>query len=148
MHSQAQFLIERLTDDLPLPARQTEMSAGLDLRANISEKIIIKKGARALIPTGIKVALPFGFEAQVRSRSGLALKHGVAVLNSPGTIDADFRGEIGVVLINHGEADFSLQRGDRIAQMIISKIEIPAFQEVASLPETTRGTGGYGSTGT
>jgi dUTP pyrophosphatase len=143
------FLIERINDakDLPIPARQTTLSAGLDLYANVTNTITIKKGERVLIPTGIRIALPFGFEAQIRSRSGLALKHGVAVLNSPGTVDADFRGEIKVLLINHGENDFYVNRGERIAQMVIAKVEMADFTEVSSLPETERGEGGYGSTG-
>jgi dUTP pyrophosphatase len=153
VNSQEQFLIERTFDakDLPIPARQTPQSAGLDLHANVTEAIVIKKGERFLIPTGIRIALPFGFEAQIRSRSGLALKHGVAVLNSPGTIDADYRGEIGVVLINHGTEDFAVNRGDRIAQMIIAKVEMCLFSEVETMPQTDtdsqRGAGGYGSTG-
>jgi len=141
------FLISKTNDatDLPTPTRQTPQSAGLDLHAKIS--ITIKKGERALVPTGIRLALPFGYEAQVRPRSGLALKHGVTVLNAPGTVDADYRGEIGVILINLGEDDFPIQRGDRIAQMVIAKVEMCDFTEVDVLPDTDRGQGGYGSTG-
>ena len=142
-----QFLISRTENalDLALPTRQTPQSAGLDLHANIS--VTISKGERTLVPTGIKVALPLGYEAQVRPRSGLALKHGITVLNAPGTIDADYRGEIGVLLINHGVEDFTIQRGDRIAQLVIAKVEMIDFQEVDELPDTPRGNGGYGSTG-
>jgi len=141
------FLISRTANalDLPLPTRQTPQSAGLDLHANIS--VTILKGERTLVPTGIKVALPFGYEAQVRPRSGLALKHGITVLNAPGTIDADYRGEVGVLLINHGAQDFVIQRGDRIAQLVIAKVEMIDFQEADELPDTLRGDGGYGSTG-
>jgi len=142
-----QFLISRTANalDLPLPTRQTPQSAGLDLHANIS--VTIPKGERTLVPTGIRVALPFGYEAQVRPRSGLALKHGITVINTPGTIDADYRGEIGVVLINHGNEDFAIKRGDRVAQLVIAKVEMIEFQEVDELPDTQRGDGGYGSTG-
>jgi len=144
---QLEFLLNRTEDakDLPLPARQTPQSAGLDLHAKIDT--VIKKGERALIPTGIRIALPFGYEAQVRPRSGLALKHGVTVLNTPGTIDADYRGELCVLLVNWGEEDFTVVRGDRIAQMIIKKVEMVEFEEVSELPDTLRGDGGYGSTG-
>ncbi|MCL2840710.1 MAG: dUTP diphosphatase [Defluviitaleaceae bacterium] len=152
MDLQAQYLLNRTEDakDLPLPSRQTPQSAGLDLHANIHETIIIKKGARALIPTGIRLALPFGYEAQIRPRSGLALKHGITVLNSPGTVDADYRGEVKALLINHGHEDFSINRRDRIAQMVIAKVEMIDFQEVNTpddLSKTMRGEGGYGSTG-
>ncbi|MCL1842444.1 MAG: dUTP diphosphatase [Defluviitaleaceae bacterium] len=142
-------MLERTEDalDLPIPARQTQQSAGVDLHAKITDPVTIKKGECVLIPTGIKIALPFGFEAQVRSRSGLALNHGVVVLNSPGTIDADFRGEIKVLLINHGVENFLINRGDRIAQMIFAKVEMMDFVISEKLPETERGEGGYGSTG-
>lgn len=142
-------LLERTDDakDLPVPARQTPQAAGVDLHAKITEPVLIKKGECVLIPTGIKIALPFGFEAQIRSRSGFALNHGVVVLNSPGTIDADYRGEIKVLLINHGVESFEIKRGDRIAQMVFSKIEMLDFNEMDKLPETQRGEGGYGSTG-
>jgi dUTP pyrophosphatase len=142
-------LLERTSDakDLPVPTRQTPQAAGLDLHAKVSSVVTIKKGECVLIPTGIKIALPFGFEAQIRSRSGLALNHGVVVLNSPGTVDADYRGEVKVLLINHGMADFVIKRGDRIAQMIISKVEMMEITETDSLPETERGESGYGSTG-
>jgi len=142
-----QFLISKTDNalDMPLPSRQTAQSAGFDLHANMNA--IIKKGERILIPTGIKISLPFGYEAQIRPRSGLALKHGVTLVNSPGTIDADYRGEIGVILINLGEQDFTITRGDRIAQMVIAKVEMVAFEEVTELSTSERGTGGFGSTG-
>ena len=141
-------LLERTNDakDLPIPSRQTPLSAGLDLHAKISATL--RKGERILIPTGVKIALPFGVEAQVRSRSGLALKHGIAVLNAPGTIDADYRGEIGVILINHGCEDFHITRGDRIAQLVFAKVEMLDFSEVELLLATARDAGGFGSTGT
>jgi len=144
------FLIKRTNDalDLPLPARQTVGSAGFDLHANISA--VIRKGERVLVPTGIKIALPFGYEAQIRPRSGLALKHGVTVLNTPGTVDADYRGELKVLLINLGNEDFHINRGDRIAQMVIAKVEMVSFTLINAdkeLPDSQRGVGGYGSTG-
>lgn len=132
---------------LELPHYATLHAAGADLRAAIEEELILRPGERALIPTGFAMALPDGFEAQVRPRSGLALKHGVTVLNTPGTIDADYRGEVGVILINHGDAPFHIQRGDRIAQMIIAPFVQAAFDEVAELSETARGSGGFGSSG-
>jgi len=143
----AKFLISRTADarDLPLPSRQTPQSAGLDLQANVT--VTIKKGERVLIPTGIKIALPFGYEAQIRPRSGLALKHGITVLNTPGTVDADYRGELCVLLMNHGNEDFQINRGDRVAQMIITKVEMTDFEETDILPESIRGEDGYGSTG-
>jgi len=142
-----QFQITRTPDarDLPLPNRQTPQSSGLDLHARIDATI--QKGERVLVPTGIRIALPFGYEAQIRPRSGLALKYGITMVNAPGTIDADYRGEVGVILINFGNEDFHIRRGDRIAQMVIAKVEMIEFEEVASLPDTIRGAGGYGSTG-
>jgi len=119
----------------------------MDLYANVHEDVVIQRGERKLIPTGIRLALPFGCEGQVRPRSGLALKYGVTVLNAPGTVDADYRGEIGVVLINHGEGDFTVGRGDRIAQLVIMQVEMGELMEVDELPDSTRGAGGYGSTG-
>jgi dUTP pyrophosphatase len=141
--------LERTSDakDLPVPKRQTRNAAGLDLHAKITEDVVIQKGECVLIPTGIKIALPFGYEAQIRSRSGLALNHGVVVLNSPGTVDADYRGEIKVLLINHGVEDFTITRGDRIAQMVFAKVEMMTFTEMDKLPETDRSSGGFGSTG-
>ena len=131
----------------PLPAYATSQSAGMDLRANIDKSITIHPMERLLIPTGLFMALPPGFEAQIRPRSGLALKHGITVLNSPGTIDADYRGEIMVLLINLSVDDFIINDGERIAQMIIAKHETIEFAVVDQLDETERGSGGYGHTG-
>jgi dUTP pyrophosphatase len=131
----------------PLPAYATEQSAGMDLRANIEESIVLKPMERRLIPTGLYIALPAGYEAQVRPRSGLALKKGITVLNSPGTIDADYRGEIGVLLINLSQEEFVINDGERIAQMVIERHEKVDFIEVELLDETERGEGGYGHTG-
>ncbi len=132
---------------LPLPAYATAQSAGLDLMAAIDGDVTLAPGARQLIPTGLSIALPAGHEAQVRPRSGLALKHGITVLNSPGTIDADYRGEVKVLLINHGPENFMLKRGDRIAQMVVAPVTRIAWVAVEVLDETERGAGGYGSTG-
>ena len=131
----------------PLPAYATEQSAGMDLRANLSEPVVLHPLERRLIPTGLYIALPAGYEAQVRPRSGLALKKGITVLNSPGTIDADYRGEIGVVLINLSNDDFVVNDGERIAQMVVARHEQGEFVEVEELDETERGAGGYGHTG-
>jgi dUTP pyrophosphatase len=131
----------------PLPTYATVQSAGMDLRANISEPIVLEPMERRLIPTGLYIALPQGYEAQVRPRSGLALKHGITVLNAPGTIDADYRGEIGVVLINLSQEEFVVNDGERIAQMVIARHENAEFIEVEVLDETERGEGGYGHTG-
>lgn len=139
--------IKRLNNTLPLPSYETENSAGMDLRACIDENIIIKPGERKLIKTGFAIALEKNFEAQIRPRSGLALKNGITVLNTPGTIDADYRGEIGVILINFGNEDFVVENGMRIAQMVISPIVQPELIEVEELDETKRGKGGFGSTG-
>ena len=130
-----------------LPAYATPQSAGMDLRANLSEPITLHPMERRLIPTGLHIALPEGYEAQVRPRSGLALKHGLTVLNTPGTIDADYRGEIGVVLINLSQDEFLVEDGERIAQMVIASCEQCDFEEVEVLDETERGEGGYGHTG-
>lgn len=134
---------------LDLPAYETTGSAGMDLRAAIGEGevLTLQPGARALVPTGLKIALEPGFEAQVRPRSGLALKHGITTLNSPGTIDSDYRGEVGVILINHGQEAFDIRRGERIAQMVIARHEQAAISVVTTLDETERGEGGFGSTG-
>lgn len=134
---------------LELPAYQTAHAAGLDLLAAVADDkpIILAPGQRALIPTGLMIAVPPGFEAQVRPRSGLALKHGVTVLNAPGTIDADYRGEVGVLLINHGDAAFTIRRGERVAQMIIAPVTQANLVGVESLSSTARGSGGFGSTG-
>lgn len=133
--------------DLPLPKYETSQSAGMDLLAAIDNDVVVKAGERTLIPTGIAMALPAGFEAQVRPRSGLALKHGITMLNSPGTIDADYRGEIGCIVINHGTEDFTITRGMRIAQMVIARYEQAVWNTVDSLDTTDRGAGGFGSTG-
>jgi dUTP pyrophosphatase len=130
----------------PLPKYQTELSAGMDLYANLPEEITLKSLERKLIPTGLFLELPEGFEAQVRPRSGLALKHGITVLNSPGTIDADYRGEVGVILVNLSAEDFTIKDGDRIAQMVLAKYETAEWESADSLSETTRGAGGFGST--
>jgi dUTP pyrophosphatase len=130
---------------LPLPAYETEGAAGMDLRA--AEDAVLGPGERVLMPTGFAVALPAHFEIQVRPRSGLAVKHGVTVLNSPGTIDSDYRGEIKVPLINHGAADFVIKRGDRIAQMVMAPVVRAALSEVEALSETARGGSGFGSSG-
>lgn len=130
-----------------LPQYATPLSAGMDLRASLTEPIILKPMERRLIPTGIAIALPAGYEAQVRPRSGLALKKGITVLNSPGTIDADYRGEIGVILINLSQEDFTVNNGDRIAQMVIASYERTEWSLVEALDETERGTGGFGHSG-
>lgn len=130
-----------------LPAYETSASAGMDLRAEISEEIILKPLQRALVPTGLFIELPVGHEAQVRPRSGLAIKHGVTVLNTPGTIDADYRGEIRVILVNLSDTDFVVKDGERIAQMIISRHEQAEWIQVEQLEETERGAGGFGHTG-
>lgn len=133
--------------EVPPPAYQSEGAVGLDLCAAVSAPVTIDPGERKLVPTGVAIALPDGYEGQVRPRSGLALHHGVTVLNAPGTIDPDYRGEIKVVLINHGEAPFTVQKGDRIAQLVICPVAIAEMVEVSALPPTARGAGGYGSTG-
>lgn len=130
-----------------LPAYETAHAAGMDLKANLTETVVLKPMQRQLIPTGISIELPIGFEAQIRPRSGLAFKHGIGIVNAPGTVDADYRGEIKVLLINFSDTDFSINNGDRIAQMVIAKHEKIDWQEVEILSETTRGTGGYGHTG-
>lgn len=131
----------------PLPAYKTLGAAGLDLQANIDKSILLNPGDYELVPTGLFLALPEGYEAQVRPRSGLAFKHGVTVLNSPGTIDADYRGEVGVLLINHGKVPFTVNDGERIAQLIIAEVKQISWNEVTELPTTERGSGGFGSTG-
>ena len=131
----------------PLPEYATPQSAGMDLRANIDSPITLKPMARQLVPTGLCIALPAGFEAQIRPRSGLALKHGITVLNTPGTIDADYRGELMVLLVNFSDTDFVINDGERIAQMVIARHEQGTFEPVDILDETDRGAGGYGHTG-
>jgi len=132
----------------PLPEYATPGSAGMDLRANLKEDVLLKPGGRALIPTGIRIQLPEGYEAQVRSRSGLAIKFGVAVLNGVGTIDADYRSDVGVILINHGFEDFIIRNGDRIAQLVVARCETVEWVPVDELEETERGEGGFGHSGT
>ena len=133
--------------DLPLPTYMSEHAAGMDLYAAVNDRTVIPPGGWRLIPTGISIALPEGYEAQVRPRSGLALKQGVSILNTPGTVDADYRGEVGVILMNHGKEGLVIRRGERIAQMIINKVERITFEEVSELPETERNSGGFGHTG-
>ncbi len=131
----------------PLPTYSTALSAGMDLRASLKENVILKPLERALIPTGIYIELPAGYEAQIRPRSGMALKHGISVLNTPGTIDADYRGEIGIILVNLSNEEFTVINGERICQMIIAKHETIEWNEVELLEETDRGAGGFGHTG-
>lgn len=136
-------------EGLPLPAYETNGAAGMDLRAAVAEDapLVIKPGARFMVPTGLAFAVPLGFEAQVRPRSGLAAKNGVTCLNTPGTIDSDYRGEVKVILINLGEEDFTIRRGDRIAQLVIAPVVQASWGLTTSLDETARGAGGFGSTG-
>ncbi|MCC3303920.1 dUTP diphosphatase [Sneathiella sp. HT1-7] len=134
-------------ESLPLPSYETEDSAGMDVRAAVETAMEIPPGGRALVPTGFKMALPRGYEAQVRPRSGLALKKGITLPNSPGTIDADYRGEVGIILMNAGKETFVIERGDRIAQMVIVPVIQAGWREVETLDETARGEGGFGSTG-
>jgi len=134
--------------DLPLPAYETAGAAGMDLRASVGEEsVILAPGARAMVPTGLAIALPEGFEAQVRPRSGLAIKHGITQLNTPGTIDSDYRGELKVILINHGQEPFTVAHGDRIAQLVIAPVIQAVWAELETLDETSRGSAGFGSTG-
>jgi dUTP pyrophosphatase len=133
--------------DLPLPVYETPLSAGMDLRAAVEAAISLEPGRRLLVPTGLKIALPAGHEAQVRPRSGLALKHGITCLNTPGTIDADYRGEVKVLLINLGEETFVITRGERIAQLVIAPVVQAGWRETSALDDTARGAGGFGSTG-
>jgi dUTP pyrophosphatase len=148
--TQVEIAVTRLphNTDLPLPAYETAQSAGIDLAAAIDAPVTLAPGGRAMVPTGLAIALPAGYEAQVRPRSGLAAKNGVTVLNTPGTVDADYRGEVKVILINLGDDAFEIERGMRIAQMVIAPVTQASFSEVDTLPETARGTGGFGSTGT
>jgi len=134
-------------EGVPLPKYMSHSASGMDLYAAVDGEVTLKPGERKLIPTGFKMALPEGHEAQVRPRSGLAIKNGISVLNTPGTIDEDYRGEVGVILVNHGNEDFRIKRGDRIAQMVINKIEQADIEEVKSLSETHRNSGGFGHTG-
>ena len=149
MSAEVSVSVRRLPggDGLPLPAYESDLAAGMDLRAAVAEPLDLAPGARAVIPTGLAIALPAGYEAQVRPRSGLAAKNGVTVLNSPGTIDADYRGEVGVILANLGQAPFRVERGMRIAQMVIAPAPRYRLVETRALEETARGEGGFGSTG-
>ena len=133
--------------DLPAPERATAQSAGFDLRARVDDSLELLPGARGVVPTGIKIALPPGFEAQVRPRSGLAMKHGLSVINAPGTVDSDYRGEIRVLLINLGEEPVRIRRGERIAQLVVQRLPEIVLREAADLPQTVRGAGGFGHTG-
>lgn len=146
---QIKLLIRRTTSntDVPLPKYMSEHASGMDVFAANDVDIVLRPGESALIPTGFAIALPAGFEAQMRPRSGLALKHSVTIINTPGTIDADYRGEVGVILINHGKDNFTVKRGDRIAQMVIMRFSKADFEVVDELPESARDTGGFGSTG-
>lgn len=144
-----QVLIKKLdhAKDLPLPNYESVAAAGMDVRAAVETPIVIKPGERALIPTGLQMALPEGYEAQIRPRSGLAIRNGITMLNTPGTIDADYRGEVKVIAINHGEEEFVVNHGDRIAQVVIAPVTQLPLLEVDKLDETGRGEGGFGSTG-
>lgn len=133
--------------NLPLPAYESDEAAGMDIRAALNEPKTLEPGERDLIPTGLQMALPAGYEAQIRPRSGLAYKHGITMLNTPGTIDSDYRGEVKVLAINHGDEPYVIENGDRIAQMVIAPVYQPQIEETDSLPETNRGQGGFGSTG-
>lgn len=135
-------------EGLPLPSYATEGAAGMDLLAAVMSPVVIPPGGRMLVPTGLRIAIPAGYELQVRPRSGLALKNGIVLPNSPGTIDEDYRGELGVILLNAGDAPFTVERGMRIAQAVIAPVIRAAWREVAELPDTARGAGGFGSTGT
>ena len=143
-----EILIKRLSDNVSLPKYETEGSSGMDLAANINEKIEIKPGTTSIVPTGISVSIPKNFEIQIRPRSGLAAKNQISVLNTPGTIDADYRGEIKVILINLGTKSFMIENGTRIAQMVLCPIAKAKLKEVKILESTKRGSGGFGSTGT
>ncbi len=139
--------LDRATADVPLPAYQSEHASGLDLCAAVTGDLVLEPGAHALIPTGLALAVPPGYEVQVRPRSGLAARHGVTVLNSPGTVDADYRGEVKIILINLGDASYTVHRGDRVAQMVVAPVTRALVTEVATLDATERGPGGFGHTG-
>ncbi len=149
MNNPVRVEIKRLPngDGVPLPAYQTSHAAGMDLCAAVAADVVLAPGARAIVPTGFAIALPPGFEAQVRPRSGLAAKNGVTVLNTPGTIDADYRGEVGVILVNLGTEPFTVTRGARIAQMVVAPVSMVQWAEASELSDTARGAGGFGSTG-
>ncbi len=146
---EARVLVRRVPggDDLPLPDRASPGAAGFDLRARLDSPLVLAPGGRALVPTGVAIALPAGYEAQVRPRSGLAIRSGLTLLNSPGTIDPDYRGEIYVVLVNLGDAPVTVERGDRIAQLVVQPLARVRLEEATSLPATARGAGGFGHTG-
>jgi dUTP pyrophosphatase len=149
MDTLVRVALKRLPEanDLPLPSYMSEHAAGADLCAALETELTLAPGARALVPTGLSIALPAGFEAQIRPRSGLALRHGITCLNAPGTIDADYRGPIGVILANLGSAPVTIRRGDRIAQLVVAPVSRAQFDLVEELPESTRAGGGFGSTG-
>ncbi|NMB81946.1 MAG: dUTP diphosphatase [Ignavibacteria bacterium] len=140
--------IENKFNDIPIPAYATEGSSGLDIRAAVDDDMIIEKGKVALVPTNLRVEIPFGYEIQVRPRSGLAANHGIGILNSPGTIDSDYRGEMKIILFNFGEKDFVIKRGDRIAQIVLAKVYKAEFDETDDLNNSRRAEGGFGHTGT
>jgi dUTP pyrophosphatase len=135
------------TEDIPLPSYETEWAAGMDLRAAVTEPMVLHPGERAMVPTGLRIAIPHGFEAQARPRSGLAIRHGIGMINAPGTIDSDYRGEVRVLLINHGQEPFTIQRGDRIAQIVFAPVVRAEWAVCDSLEATERGDGGFGHTG-
>ena len=141
-----QVLVKKLHPDARIPAYMTELAAGMDICALLEEAMIIAPGQRCLVPTGLAFAIPPGYEIQIRPRSGLAIKHGIALVNSPGTIDADYRGEVGIILINHGLEDFTISSGDRIAQIIVAPVSQADLIQVSELTETERGSGGFGHT--
>ena len=147
METRVRITVEPHGQGLPLPAYETDHAAGMDLRAAISQPYVLGPGERTLIPTGIRIALPPGTEAQARPRSGLAIRHGISMVNAPGTIDADYRGELKVILINHGQEPFTIQRGDRIAQLVVAPVCRVAWEQLEHLDETARGSGGFGHTG-
>lgn len=136
-----------IAEDLPIPSYESAHAAGMDIRAALKEPLQLKPGMRSLVPTGLHMALPDGYEAQIRPRSGLAYKHGITLLNTPGTIDSDYRGELKVLMINLGDETFQIDHGDRIAQMIVAPVSRAEIQDVVTLPESERGEGGFGSTG-
>lgn len=146
-HVRVAIVQEPGAKDMPLPAYESSNAAGMDLRAAVTASVRVEPGARAIVPTGIRIALPEGTEAQVRPRSGLAARHGISMVNTPGTIDADYRGEIGVILINHGQETFTIERGDRIAQLVIAPVLQADWDVVDDLDTTVRGAGGFGHTG-
>ncbi|MDO3376677.1 dUTP diphosphatase [Geoalkalibacter halelectricus] len=142
-----EIAVQKLRPEAVMPRYMTDLAAGMDLCAAITWPLTLRPGERALVPTGLALAIPRGYEGQVRPRSGLALNHGVTLVNAPGTIDADYRGEIGIILINHGQMDFTVKPGDRIAQMVIARVVQASLREVATLDETSRNSGGFGHTG-